>query len=250
MGKKTFTNEIKQQMQDAYDAGDKKTFAAIYKGIMEPVKTSSYKDCKNNKAKSLYLEDLEWDLMDKKDFLEWLLNLSDRKRVIDLLADDLEKSKKPERAVTMLTADNLHRLFVLNSYFINHTDENNVKSVKDIIHYLAKFKKSKIEASPATLYRDLKLLAKLTGCENYHKKTKIPYEISGDEVEACDETGYYYTDDAKWDCMEFKKKLPVPITEEQMAALKRLKEAAQISNDKERAADLQVLSDLAEIFIP
>ena len=84
MGKKTFTNEIKQQMQDAYDAGDKKTFAAIYKGIMEPVKTSSYKD------KSMYLEDLEWDLTDKKEFLEWILALSDRKRVINMIASNAE----------------------------------------------------------------------------------------------------------------------------------------------------------------
>ena len=247
MVKLTFTNEIKQKMQTTYDSYDKKTFNAIYKGIMEPVDASSYKNYESSKAKNLYLEDLEWDLMDKKDFLEWLLNLSDRKRVIDLLADD---TKKAAQSVSMLTTDSLSRLLILNNYFINHTSENNVKSVRDIIDYLGKFGKSKLKASQATLYRDLKQLEKLTGCINYHKKNKIPYEVSEGEWEVCNESGYYYTDDAKNSAINFNNKLPVPITEEQMAALKRLKEAAQTSSDNECAADLQILSDLVDLFIP
>ncbi len=247
MGKLTFTNEIKQKMQTAYDSYDKKAFNAIYKGIMEPVDASSYKNYESSKAKNLYLEDLEWDLMDKKDFLEWLLNLSDRKHVIDLLADD---TKVSAQAFSMLTTDSLRRLLILNSYFINHTDKKNVKSVRDIIDYLGKFGKSKLNPSHATLYRDLKQLEKLTGCINYHKKNKIPYEVSEGEWEVCNESGYYYTDDAKNSAINFNNKLPVPITEEQMAALKRLKEAAQISSDKKCAADLQILSDLVDLFIP
>ena len=247
MAKTTFTNEVKQKMQAAYDTCDKKTFNAIYKKIMEPVDASSYKNYESRKAKSLYLEDLEWDLMDKKEFLEWLLNLSDRKRVIDLLADD---TKVAAQAFSMLTTDSLRRLLILNNYFINHTSENNVKSVRDIIDYLGKFEKSKLKASAATLYRDLKQLEKLTGCINYHKKNKIPYEVLEGEWEICDESGYYYNDDVKNSAINFNNKLPVPITDEQMAALKRLKEAAQASNDKERAADLQILSDLVDLFIP
>lgn len=247
MGKLTFTNEIKQKMQAAYDSYDKKAFNAIYKGIMGPVEASSYKNHESSKAKNLYLEDLEWDLMDKKDFLEWLLNLSDKKRVIDLLADD---TKVAAQVFSMLTTDNLRRLLILNNYFINHTSENNVKSVRDIIDYLGKFKKSKINPSHATLYRDLKQLEKLTGCINYHKKNRIPHEVSEGEWEVCDENGYYYTDNAKNSAINFNNKLPVPITEEQMAALKRLKEAAQAPSDKECAADLQILSDLVDLFIP
>lgn len=246
----TFTNEIKRKMQTAYETCDKKTFKAIYKGIMEPIDANSYKKHESRKAKNLYREDLEWDLMDKKDFFEWLLNLPDRKRVIDLLTDNMENSKRPERTVSMLTTDNLCRLLILNKYFINHTSENNVKSVKDIINYLGKFTKSKLKASPATLYRDLKQLEKLTGCINCHKKNKIPYELSEGEWEICDENGYYYTDDTKNDAIDFNNNLPVPITEEQMAALKRLKEAAKKSNYKEHSADLQVLSDLVDLFIP
>lgn len=161
----------------------------------------------------------------------------------------MENEKTQEKPVSMLTTDSLRRLLILNNYFINHTSENDVKSAQDIIDYLKKFEKSKLKASRATLYRDLKQLKKLTGCENFHKKNKLPNEISAGEYEICDETGYYYTEYAKRYAFDLNFTLPVPITQEQIDAIKRLKDTAEHSNDEELAADLKIVSELASMFL-
>ena len=89
---------------------------------------------------------------------------------------DTNKSKK----LTILTTDNLYKILILNKYLILHTSESDVKSVRDILDY---FEGKGIQISRATLYRNLTQLKELTGCENYHKKNRIPYEISEDEFE-------------------------------------------------------------------
>ena len=162
----------------------------------------------------------------------------------------MQKQTPPEKPVSMLTTDSLRRLLILNNFFINHTSETDIKSVQDIIDYLKRFERSKIKSSRATLYRDLKQLKKLTGCENFHKKNKLPSEISAGEYEICDESGYYYTEYAKRYAFDFNFTLPFPITQEQVDALKRLKDTAERSNDKERAADLKIVSELVSMLLP
>lgn len=77
--------------------------------------------------------------------------------------NNTNKTKK----LTVLTTDNLFKILTLNKYLINHTSENDVKSVRDILDY---FEEKGIQISRATLYRNLTQLKELTGCENYHKK--------------------------------------------------------------------------------
>ena len=154
---------------------------------------------------------------------------------------DTNKSKK----LTILTTDNLYKILILNKYLILHTSESDVKSVRDILDY---FEGKGIQISRATLYRNLTQLKELTGCENYHKKNRIPYEISEDEFEQVEETGSFYTDDAKMDAYDFQQKLPIPITEKHKKALKNLQDFFEQNNNSELENDIKLLSEIVNLL--
>lgn len=151
------------------------------------------------------------------------------------------KTKK----ITVLTTDNLYKILILNKYLINHTSESDVKSVRDILDY---FEEKGIPISRASLYRNLAQLKKLTQCENYHKKNRIPYEISEDEFEQVEETGYFYNDDAKRDACDFQQKLPIPLTEKHKKALQNLQNFFEQNNKPELENDIQLLSEIINIL--
>ena len=155
--------------------------------------------------------------------------------------NNTNKTKK----LTVLTTDNLYKILILNKYLINHTSENDVKSVRDILDY---FEEKGIKISRATLYRNLAQLKKLTGCENYHKKNRIPYEISEDEFEQIDETGYFYTNDAKREAYNFQQTLPIPLTENHRKALKNLQIFFKNNNNSELENDIKLLSEIVNIL--
>lgn len=155
--------------------------------------------------------------------------------------NNTNKTKK----LTVLTTDNLRKILILNKYLINHTSENDVKSVRDILDY---FEEKGIKISRATLYRNLAQLKELTQCENYHKKNRIPYEISEDEFEQVEETGYFYTDDAKMDAYDFQQKLPIPITEKHKKALKNLQDFFEQNNNSELENDIKLLSEIVNLL--
>lgn len=155
--------------------------------------------------------------------------------------NNTNKTKK----LTVLTTDNLFKILTLNKYLINHTSENDVKSVRDILDY---FEEKGIKISRATLYRNLAQLKKLTRCENYHKKNRIPYEISEDEYEQIDETGYFYTNDAKREACDFQQTLPIPLTENHRKALKNLQIFFKSNNNSELENDIKLLSEIVNIL--
>lgn len=155
--------------------------------------------------------------------------------------NNTNKTKK----LTVLTTDNLYKIFILNQYLINHTSENDVKSVRDILDY---FEEKGIKISRATLYRNLAQLKELTGCEYYHKKNRIPYEISEDEFEQIDETGYFYTNDTKREAYNFQQKLPIPLTEKHKKALQNLQNFFEQNNKPELENDIKLLSEIVNIL--
>ena len=141
----------------------------------------------------------------------------------------------------ILTTEELHRLLVLHRYFVKRSSPSNPKSVHDISAYLESVN---LKTSRATLYRDLEKLPKLTGKEVFHKKNKIPFEIGEGEYEICEKSGFYYNDNYS-DTLNL---FPIPITEEQFSAIKRLKYFAKSIENKQIYDDLQTLSDLLEKF--
>ncbi len=152
-----------------------------------------------------------------------------------------------KRKLTTLTTDNLYKILILNKYLINHTSESDVKNVRDILDY---FEEKGINTSRATLYRNLAQLKELTGCENYHKKNRIPYEISEGEYEQVEETGYFYTDDAKREAYDFQQNLPIPLTENHIQALKNLQSFFKNNNKPELENDIKVLYEIINILNP
>ena len=149
------------------------------------------------------------------------------------------------KTITFLTTDNLYKILILNKYLIFHTSESDVKSVRDILDY---FEEKGISISRATLYRNLVQLKELTGCENYHKKNRNPYEIGDDEFEQVDETGYFYTDDAKRDAYDFQQTLPIPLTENHIKAMHNLQDFFEQNNNPELENDIKLLSEIVNLL--
>lgn len=151
-----------------------------------------------------------------------------------------------EKDSTVLTTENLFRILIINKYLMKYSNENNVRSVQDILNYL---KEKGIKTSRATLYRNLQQLKQLSGCENYHKRNKIPYEIGDDEFEVVDETGYYYTSETKYEALDFQINLPIPLTEEHFKAINNIKEFAQNNNNLNLETDCIILSEFLNSII-
>ncbi|MBQ3825456.1 MAG: hypothetical protein II811_04910 [Spirochaetaceae bacterium] len=156
-----------------------------------------------------------------------------------------KKNKTPP--MLALCTDELRRILLLYSYFMQHTSAENPKQVQDMLDYLAKYN---IKCSRSAIYRDLKNLERMFGFETYHKRNKYydENEIDVDEYDWCGKSGYYFSDDA-WGQWHFNF-LPAPVSAEQLQSLDRLRDFAQNSENTELKNDLQNLSDILEILSP
>lgn len=185
------------------------------------------------------------------DLSEQIIQLMIENKIMDISISEIKEFpcenfiEKKEQPVfpLILTTEELHRLLVLHHYFINHTSENDSKTIQDIMDYLEDMG---IKVSIQTAYRDLERLSKLAGREIKHKRNKKQFEIGDDEYEYCEQSGLYYN----IFYFDTLNPFPIPVTKEQYEAIERLKDyvSLELPEDSQTEKDLKTFEDLLKRF--